>query len=70
MARSIARAIHIASERTPGPFLKDELIFPRRWATHSCTAWAVRTVLAFAESFEHHGQLPSKYGAWPEKLSP
>jgi hypothetical protein len=55
---------------TPGPFLKDELIFPRRWATHGCTAWAVRTVRAFAESFEQHGQLPSKYSAWTERLAP
>jgi hypothetical protein len=55
---------------TPGPFLNDELIFPRRWATNGCTAWAVRTVLAFAEAFEHPAKLPSKYGAWTERFSP
>lgn len=44
------------------PFLpSDELLFPRRWASHSCTQWAVRSALAFANSFEQAAELPKKY---------
>ncbi len=46
----------------PSPFLNDALIFPRRWATHSCTQWAVGSCLAFAAEFERIGDLPTKYG--------
>lgn len=46
---------------TPSPFLDDKLLFPRRWATHSCTRWAVKSALAFAVSFEVAADLPPKY---------
>jgi hypothetical protein len=55
----------------PSPFLNDQLIFPRRWATHGCTKWAVEQCLAFAEEFESRAELPPKYirGSAPEKYT-
>ena len=45
------------------PFLPtSELLFPRRWACHSCTMWAVSSAIAFAKHFENLvGHLPAKY---------
>jgi hypothetical protein len=47
----------------PSPFLNDVLIFPRRWATHGCTSWGVRSCLKFAAEFERLSNLPPKYPA-------
>lgn len=45
-----------------GPFLdSSELLFPRRWAGHGCTTWAVKGTLAFALEFESLAGLPQKY---------
>jgi hypothetical protein len=39
-----------------------ELLFPRRWASHNCTTWAVTSAIAFAKHFEGlAGHLPPKY---------
>lgn len=38
-----------------------ERLFPRRWASHSGTKWAVQSALAFAEQFEANAVLPRKY---------
>lgn len=43
-------------------FLNDRLLFPRRWACHSCTAWAVRSAMDFAAEFEKVTGLEVKYG--------
>jgi hypothetical protein len=44
------------------PFLStSELLFPRRWAGHSCTSWAVSSAIAFAKDFERLAGLPAKY---------
>jgi hypothetical protein len=44
------------------PFLPEsEILFPRRWASHNCTTWAVSSVTAFARNFEQHAGLPPKY---------
>ena len=37
----------LASKVRPSPFLPGENLFPRAWATHSCTKWAVETAVAF-----------------------
>lgn len=39
----------------------DERLFPRKWASHNCTQWAVRSVLAFARNFEQIAGLDAKY---------
>jgi hypothetical protein len=51
----------------PSPFLNDELIFPRRWATHGCTSWGVHSCLKFAAEFERLSSLPPKY---PQSINP
>jgi hypothetical protein len=46
----------------PSPFQHDDsLIFPVRWASHSCTKWAVKGVLEFINEFARVGGLPDKY---------
>lgn len=45
----------------PGPFLSDRHIFPRQWATHGATKWAVTSCLDFARAFEAAADLPAKY---------
>ena len=56
---------------SPSPFLNDELVFPRRWATQGCTKWAVETVLSFAREFEALGDMPPKYdnSVWKQKFT-
>jgi hypothetical protein len=57
----------LKSKFRPSPFLNDELIFPRRWATHGCTSWGVRSCLKFAVEFERLSNLPPKY---PQPINP
>ena len=38
-------------------FPKDESIFPRRWATHECTAWAVKSAINFIDEFDSQAGL-------------
>jgi hypothetical protein len=45
----------------PSPFLTDNLIFPRRWATHAGTRWAVQSCLDFVQEFERLADLPPKH---------
>lgn len=53
------------------PFLcETEGLFPRRFASHSCTKWAVQTCLAFAEEFEAKSGLESKFSMHRAKLVP
>jgi len=53
----------------PSPFLPDpEWIFPRRWATHGCTAWAVESSVAFLSEFESISGVPSKLAKFIERL--
>lgn len=54
------------------PFLldKDEGLFPHRFASHSCTKWAVETCLAFAAEFESKSGLESRFSAFQKKLAP
>ena len=52
----------LVSEIEGSPFLPTSgLLFPRRWAGHSCTSWAVSSAIAFAEDFECQAGLPTKY---------
>lgn len=45
----------------PSPFLEDELIFPGRWASHSCTKWVVTTVFEFTTKFATTAGLPERF---------
>lgn len=42
-------------------FPASEILFPRRWAGHSCTLWAVSNAIAFVKDFERLAGLPAKY---------
>ncbi len=55
----------------PSPFISGpEGLFPRRWATHGCTRWAVQTCFEFAEEFEKRAGLPAKFGPQLHHVSP
>jgi hypothetical protein len=41
-------------------FSISEPIFPRRWATHGCTAWAIKSAISFVETFEVQAGLPKR----------
>ena len=43
----------------PSPFLPNEPIFPRAWASHSFTVWALQSTVAFIEHFHSEAGLPS-----------
>jgi hypothetical protein len=45
-----------------------EALFPRGWANHFCTAWAVRSVAAFIDAFERQTKLPPKMKPFQERL--
>jgi len=52
----------LAGKVEGSPFLTaDTLLFPRKWASHSCTTWAIKSTIAFAEAFEAAGDFPSKF---------
>jgi hypothetical protein len=44
------------------PWLPNESLFPRAWATAGTTAWAVSTVLTFVEKFAAATGLPDTLG--------
>jgi hypothetical protein len=53
----------------PSPFKTgDATIFPRDWASHGCTSWAVRTCVKFVEQFESTAGLTSKFGPYKSRL--
>jgi len=57
----------LSSKINGSPFLgSDALLFPRRWASHDCTKWAVRSALAFAKHFEELAMFPPKYPGRPD----
>jgi hypothetical protein len=43
------------------PFRTSGLLFPKRWASHVCTSWAVNSAIAFAKDFENAAGLLPKY---------
>src|SRR5262249_13578312 len=53
----------LASKITGSAFFKsDARLFPRRWASHDCTIWAILSAMAFAKEFERLADFPAKYG--------
>jgi hypothetical protein len=41
-------------------FTASEPVFTRRWATHGCTAWAIKSVIDFIETFEGRAERPKR----------
>jgi hypothetical protein len=55
----------------PTPFHTGESgLFPRRWASHSCTKWAIRSCLEFDSRLSAQLGLPSKYNRHLHLLDP
>jgi hypothetical protein len=54
----------------PSQFLsKDDGLFPRAWASHDCTVWALNAVLRFVEHFEDCAGLPHKMAGFSDRLT-
>jgi hypothetical protein len=54
----------------PSPFLADtESLFPRRWATHGCTKWAVESCVEFLNVFESCAGVPARVAKHSARLS-
>lgn len=55
----------------PSEFLaSDPGLFPRAWASHDCTVWALNAVLKFIEHFEDCAELPHKMAKFSDRLTP
>jgi hypothetical protein len=55
----------------PSEFLaSDPGLFPRAWASHDCTIWAVNSVVRFIENFEDVTGLPHKMAEFSDRLKP
>ena len=50
----------LAGRFSPSVFFQGEPIFPRGWATHGCTAWAVKSAIHFIGGFESQAGLPKR----------
>jgi hypothetical protein len=60
----------LARRFTPTPFLAGpESIFPRRWATHGCTQWALKTCVDFLTGFESLSSISAKAANFAGRLS-
>jgi hypothetical protein len=53
----------VASEFFPG-----EALFPRSWANHSCTKWAVQSVATFIDLFERQTKVKPIMAQFQERL--
>lgn len=52
------------------PFMPStEALFPKAWASHGCTSWAVRSVVDFIFEFERRADLPSRLSPFVERLN-
>ena len=46
-----------------------EAVFPRRWASHGCTRWALASAFAFVKEFEAQAGVPPKIVKFRERLN-
>ena len=55
---------------SPSPFLPlTESLFPRAWASHGSTTWAMRSAVAFLSDFERRAKLDSRIASFGNRLS-
>jgi hypothetical protein len=59
----------LANRFAPSPFLSDTELFPRRWATHGCTKWAVESCVEFLNVFESRAGVPARLAKHSARLS-
>ena len=48
--------------------LGNEGIFPRKWASHGCTVWAIESCLTFIEDFENRMKITAKFELFLQRL--
>ena len=48
--------------------LGNEGIFPRKWASHSCTVWVIESCLTFIEDFENRMKITAKFELFLQRL--
>jgi hypothetical protein len=54
---------------SPTPFLGDsELIFPRRWASHGCTVWALNSIVQLLRVVEPCFPVPGRVESFVDRL--
>jgi hypothetical protein len=54
---------HLRCYIKPSPFFGGTgSLFPRLWASHSCTKWTVKTTIAFLSEFEKLGSIKPRMG--------
>jgi hypothetical protein len=62
-------AQQLAGRFEPSAFLPNtEAVFPRRWASHGCTRWAVRSSFLFVEEFETRTGVPARIVKFRDRL--
>lgn len=49
-------------------FFENENLFPRGWANHTATSWAMKSVCAFAIDFETRSGLPKRMTKFAERV--
>jgi hypothetical protein len=55
----------------PSQFLPNEsTVFPRQWACHGCTSWAVSSCLGYIRAFETAAGLAPKFDKFASRLAP
>ena len=60
----------LAHRFMPSPFLAaGESIFPRCWATHGCTQWALKSCVDFLTGFESLSGVPARAAKFAARLS-
>jgi len=63
----VASALKGRIERSPF-FVSGEPLFPRGWASHSATKWAVTSIASFIFAFEKSAQLQSRLEPYRSRL--
>lgn len=64
-------ANQLAGRFTRSPFFGvDEPLFPRGWATHGCTAWAIGSAVDFIDTIERQAGLASRLDKFRARLTP
>ena len=51
------------------PYFQNETLFPRAWATHSFSVWALQSTIAFLDHFAQESGIDSKLGPFRERFS-
>lgn len=60
----------LASKFVPSPFLVGrEPLFPKRWASHGCTQWALKSCVDFLNNFESLSGVPPRATKFAARLN-